>query len=595
MIALCRTQRNPRAHKRLDQPMNAPALVPWPPPCGASPMQCHLRPQTLWPLWAAVALTMWSPSTQAQPIDISVCTATRIYNNPDPHPPQRCAVKNIPGPEHIPECATLDHFGSSIAVGGDFNGDGEADVVIGGNSDTGIDGQSTQAWLFLGPENTPALTMDGDGHTDLFGAALCFVPDLNGDGRDELAIGAPAAGTTGRVFLFFGSALDESAETARRPALSSADVILQGSRDHGRFGASLASGDIDGDGRADLIVGAPGCRASDTAGFAGSVALFSGVDLAGATSAALGSDDATAELSPSPRLLLSSKAQRQWTGLLPGDRFGYCLTVAGDLDGERGAEVLAGAPQVDPTDLQRQRAATGSGYCWALSSQSSAPLLQFGPLDNDNLPLQFGEGFGAAVAGDRDLNGDGVPDLVVGAPLFKAITAVNDVLTAGQDNGRVWFFSGADGRPFFANTAPASAHGQGSPRLVSNDPTAQLGWSLAFVDDATGDSFCDLIVGARGESSEPTACPWNRKLPVGDAVAGAVHVIDGRTGESVTRITGLATLDLLGQAIAAYDMDGDGLAEIFCSAASWAPKGSPPSRQEQGQAYMMQGSHIAKR
>ncbi len=558
-------------------------------------MPCDFRPQTLWPLWAAVALTIWSPSTPAQPVDLSVCTATRIYNNPDPHPPQRCAVKNMPGPEHIPECATLDHFGSSIAVGGDFNGDGAADVVMGGSSDTNIDGQSTQAWLFLGSQNTPALTLDGDGHTDLFGAALCFVPDLNGDGRDELAVGAPAAGSSGRVFLFFGSSLDEIAEPARHRALSSADVILQGHQSQGRFGASLASGDMDGDGRPDLIVGAPGCRASDPAGFAGSVALFSGLDLAGTTPAPPASDGATEDLPHSPRLLLASKAQHRWTGLLPGDRFGHSLTMAGNLDGQPGAEVLVGAPQVDPTDLQRQRAATGSGYCWALSAQSSAPRLQFGPLDYDNLPLQFGEGFGAAVAGARDLNGDGVPDLVVGAPLFKSITKVNDALVAGQDNGRVWFFSGADGRPFFANTAPASAKEPGSPRLVSDDPTAQLGWSLAFVDDATGDGFSDLVVGARGESSEPTACPWNRKLPVGDAVAGAVHIIDGRTGQSVTRITGVATLDLVGQAIATFDMDGDGLAEVFCSAASWAPKGSPLSRQEQGQAYMMQGSHIAKR
>jgi len=555
-------------------------------------MQCNFLSRSV---WAAMALTMWSPITSAQLIDISVCTATRVYNNPDPHPPQRCAVTNTPGPAHIPECATLDHFGSSIAVGGDFNGDGEADVIIGGSSDPTIEGQSTQAWLFLGSANTPALSIDGDGHTDLFGASLCFVPDLNGDGRDEIAVGAPAAGATGRVFLFFGETLDEISAAERRPALSSADVILQGSRDHARFGASLASGDIDSDGLADLLVGAPGCRASDPSGYAGSVSLFSGTNLAGKPQAPSAPDDAKGEIPHSPRLLLASGAQRMWAGLLPGDRFGYSVTAAGDLDGQLGAEILVGAPQVDATDLQRQRAATGSGYCQALSTLSDAPLLQFGPLDNDKLPLQFGEGFGAAVAGDRDLNGDGVPDLVVGAPLFRAITAVNDVLTAGQDNGRVWFFSGADGRPFFANMATAGAHAQGSPRLVSIDPTAQLGWSLAFVDDATGDGFSDLIVGARGESSEPTACPWNRKLPVGDAVAGALHVVDGRTGESVTRITGVSTLDLLGQAIAAYDMDGDGLAEIFCSAASWAPKGSPPSRQEQGQAYMMQGSHIAKR
>ncbi|MFT7462641.1 MAG: hypothetical protein ACI9EF_000983 [Pseudohongiellaceae bacterium] len=537
---------------------------------------------------SAVALTLLCSVafTQILPTDVSVCTAARTFDNPEPHPSFRCAISAVPGPAHIPECATHDHFGSTLAAGGDFNGDGQPDLLIGGSSQLNELGESSQAWLFLGNANTPSVTFDGNGHTDLFGSALCFLPDINGDGMDEIAVGAPNSSTTGRVFVFFGREASDDPAGQRQTALSSAAVILQGAVNGGRFGAAMAAGDMDGDGLDDLIIGAPGSSDSDTAGFPGSVSWFSGSDLLGTSS--------TAE--NSPRLLLSSRAKGHWTGLLAADRFGHSVTAAGELDGQPGVEILVGAPQVDPTVLKRLRGATGSGYAQILSADAPTPTLQFGPLDNDRLPLQFGEGFGAAVAAGRDLNNDGVPDLAIGAPLFLAVTSIRGELTAGSDNGRVWFFSGADGRPLFASP-PATAETDppaGSPRLVSRDPTAQLGWSLAFVDDATGDGFADLVVGARGESSLPTACPWNRKLPVGDAVAGAIHVIDGRTGRSVTRITGIATLDLLGQAIAAYDMDGDSLSEVFSSAASWAPKGGPPSRAEQGRAYMMRGVDIAK-
>jgi hypothetical protein len=561
-------------------------------------------------LIALFVLTLFgaTPEASSQIEDLSACTATRRFANPDPHPPVRCAITSVPGPAHIPECSTQDHFGSSFAVGGDFDGDGVPDLVIGGSCHPEAEAQSTQAWLYLKASNAPTIIFDGNGHTDLFGSVLCFVPDLDGDGRDELAVGAPAASGSGRVFLFFGFEPDRYRLGDRRPALTHADVVIQGAVNGGRFGASLAAGDVDGDGTPDLIVGAPGSGSSDAAGFAGSVAWFSGAELAAdrhlrGDEPADEPDVESEDAGPSDlRLLLASSAKRTWLGLLAADRFGHSLALAGELDGTPGVEILAGAPQLDSTPGSMDPVPTGSGYAVVLSVAAAEPTMQWGPLQGDSavddgsatgtsaaLPLQFGEGFGTAVAAGRDLSGDGIPDLVIGAPFYADLgSQVGDEPNRFADNGRVWFLSGADGALFFGTEAS-------TPALTSPYWRAKLGSALVFVDDATGDGQPDLLVGARGEASNETACPWNRSQTVGGVASGAVHVVDGRTGLSVVRITGETRGDHLGQAIAGYDMDGDGLAEVFCSAPSWSPGNNRASQKQSGRAYMMLGSHLAGR
>jgi hypothetical protein len=153
-----------------------------------------------------------------------------------------------------------DNLGFSVASAGDVNGDGFDDLLIGArsNDDNGI--QAGRVYLFYGPVsgNLAATSADaiiqGAAFNEL-GRSVAPAGDLNGDGFDDIILGTDIAGPgfAGQVFVFNGPL------SGLRTA-ASADAIITGSFANESFGASVASGDMNGDGINDLIVGAPRSR-----------------------------------------------------------------------------------------------------------------------------------------------------------------------------------------------------------------------------------------------------------------------------------------------------------------------------------------------
>jgi len=263
--------------------------------------------------------------------------------------------------------------GGAVAGGGDLDGDGYDDWVVGAPG-IGVDGTLPgRVYVFLGaavPDAIPDLVLQGETPAGQFGAAVCLVPDLDGDGYSELAVGAPRAGD-GRVYVYRGGPVPLDGEP---------DRILHAREMDQRFGRTLAClPDDDGDGRDDLLVGIP--RSGEQAVWAGAVLLYRG----------------SADLDTMPDLTLLGEAA--------GDEFGWSLAVVAGPAGGGEVDILVGAP------LANVAGAVDAGKAY---------LFHAGAILDDTPDLTFngelaGDLLGQAVAAGFDWNGDGAVDLAVGA------------------------------------------------------------------------------------------------------------------------------------------------------------------------------------
>ncbi|HEX8207822.1 MAG TPA: PQQ-dependent sugar dehydrogenase [Solirubrobacteraceae bacterium] len=302
-------------------------------------------------------------------------------------------------------------FTRQLGTAADFNGDGYDDLAIGapgeelwGLEDAGVVNVKYGGASGLGKpgpgelqfHQSAAFGLSEQG--DQWGAALT-TGDFNNDGYSDLAVGAPGedlAGLAraGAVNVLYGSATGLNGGPNPRQFFQS-DVA--GANEAGdRFGAALAAGDFDGDGRDDLVASAPGEN-------------FYGVPDAGVVNVQYGSANG---VDGNDRGKAQEWSQNSFEGLAQdGDRFGTAL-AAGDFDGDGRADLVAGAPGEDYQ-------ATASGmvnvmYGTASGLAGSVRARQIPQEHAAGLPEQS-DRFGAALT-TADFNGDGRSELVAGAP-----------------------------------------------------------------------------------------------------------------------------------------------------------------------------------
>lgn len=450
-------------------------------------------------------------------------------------------------------------FGSSVSTAGDVNGDGYADVLVGAPGFDGIGEDEGRAYLFLGSATglsaSPAWSASGEMGAE-FGASVAAAGDVNGDGYDDVIVGSPGYFySEGAAFVYYGS----SAGLGTSPDWWTSPPDYSG----GRFGEAVASaGDVNGDGYSDIIIGAPwsnvflgkafvvlgsadglettpaqeyegthiGEYFGNSVGTAGDVNgdgfadvivgaygynSVGGVQASGALFLFLGSPSGS---KPDPFRLVAIAED------LNG-KFGASVSTAGDVNGDGYSDVIVGAP-----------------WYWTDQPSEGGVFLFLGaPLRPAFRPGWQQGGFesepsvgGTVVAAAGDVNGDGYADVIIGDPDFDGDF---------EDEGRALLYLGAaDG----LHEEPAWIVSGGGPYLY-------YGWSVAAAGDVDGDGYADVVIGAIQHGQD-----------AGGAAFVYLGGADGLDTSYSWGVTELEYLAYLGWSVAsAGDVNGDGYGDVI--------------------------------
>lgn len=301
-------------------------------------------------------------------------------------------------------------LGSALGSG-NFNGDAYTDLLVGAPfyDDSGFNNNG-KVFLFFGPldplDQTPDWTASGSSNSAIFGSALDNAGDVNGDGLEDIIVGAPQPGSTqnpqvGHVYIYHNH------ETTGFG--SSPDQMLTNGQEFGKFGAAVAGvGDVNNDGFDDVLVGSPGAVNFDLDIVTGCVYLYAG------------SKDG-----------IISTPVWQKCGEQENGQFGASVAAAGFMNDDSRADFLVGMP-----------------FYSVSNEKMGAVFLFFGDLKpnyvKEEIESTYGNKadtqFGFSVSGAGDVNQDGRLDVIVGAPTFK----VNN-----QRFGRAMvYYAGIPGLPY---------------------------------------------------------------------------------------------------------------------------------------------------
>ena len=503
----------------------------------------------------------------------SACGGTQTSGTPTvvpssiPSPPQPGAI-TLPGSRVTFYGAEASDSTGAIAAG-DFNGDTVPDIVLAaGNADGPANArlEAGEAYVFLGPfisgeARDPAaeqhdLVIYGAHAGDLLGRALA-VGDFNGDGVDDIALGAPFADGpdldrpgSGAVYVLFGSSQWGDQIRQVDIAEDEPDAIIFGAGAEDMAGSILRAADVNGDGSDDLIIGAFWADGPDDARpDAGEVYLIYGDIDRRHFDLALGQQD----------------------GIIYGAEAGDLLSKGvgtADINGDGCADLILAATFASGPDNSRDSA--GETY-FVLCPPAAVLDMARGEQEVTVLGIDPGDQIGHSIAAG-DLNGDGFADLLLGALSADGPGNRSDLA------GEVYIILGGARLADVIDTAA-----DGADALIYGAAAVdRLGRSVT-TGDVNGDGFSDVLISA----------------PNAIGRAGLVYVFYGRpqgsypvsATEADVTLQGLDAEDILGHeafgrsSLTTADMDGDGLAEILVVAPT--ADGPDNERFDAGEAYII--------
>ena len=463
------------------------------------------------------------------------------------------------------------YFGGSISTAGDVNGDGYSDIIVGAQGEG-------KAYVYKGANTTAGLNSTPVWSYLTGGISVSTAGDVNGDGYSDIIVGSPefnnGESNEGIAQLFYGN----SSGVSSTPAWS-----YESNFAGAKFGFSvMTAGDVNGDGYADVIIGAPEYKPGLYV--LGRIYAFYG------SSSGLGSDydwDRTLNFIANPY-------------------FGYSVCTAGDVNGDGYSDVIAGAPFITygvayvyngyPAGLdssynwsgENNQAESQLGYSVSLAGDvngdgyadviAGAPFFDNGNTDEGRAYVYYGSStgisaspdwtkeinedsaqFGFAVSTAGDINGDGYSDVIVSANLWNGSNYNNQ--------GRAWVYNGS------STGLSSSASWDYNPQ----QDNAQLGSSVSTAGDVNGDGYSDIIVGAENYNS-------------GETEEGKVFVFYGSslglTPNPVWTAEGNQANAHFGNSVStAGDVDGDRYSDIIIGALDY-----DNGQSNEGAVFMYHGS-----
>jgi hypothetical protein len=452
-----------------------------------------------------------------------------------------------------------DTAGISVSAAGDVNGDGIDDVIVGAHySDSSAgaayvvfgrsDGFTSLVDLDAIAAGSGGFKIQGENEHDFAGHSVAAAGDVNGDGIDDLIVGAPQPSiASGVAYVVFGrtggfaTPVDLDAI-----ATGSGGFKIQGENRYDYAGLSVsAAGDVNGDGIGDLIVGA---LDHDYSGrhYAGAAYVVFG--RTGGFTSPVDLDD-----------IAAGSGGFKIQGENAGDFAGASVSAAGDVNGDGIDDLIVGASRnYNSGGFDAGAAYVVFGRAGGFASPVDLAGIAASRGGFKILGENEGDYAGFSVSAAGDVNGDGTDDLIVGAPL-------ND--SGGYRAGAAYVVFGRTGgfaRPVDLDVIAA---GRGGFKIQGENAGDYAGHSVSAAGDVNGDGIDDLIVGAPGRYGGTSAGGAYVVFGRTSGFASPVDLADIAAGNGGFKIQGENAGDDAGHSVsAAGDVNGDGIDDLIVGA-----------------------------
>jgi hypothetical protein len=428
----------------------------------------------------------------------------------------------------------LDYVGYSVSSAGDVDGDELDDLLIAAPQDDDGGQNAGAAYIVLGASLATSGVIDlshadykltGENTASFAGHSVSSAGDFDGDGLDDVLVGAVYDSSggyqAGAAYIVLGSSFDPDGFNSI--SLSNADYKLVGEGPNQFAGRSVSSaGDFNDDDFDDVLVGAPTAY-NENGSSTGAAYIVLGLD------------------SQSSDEINLSNADHKLVGEDTGDAAGYSVSSAGDFDGDGLDDVLVGAPHNN----------AGAAYIVLGTGLGRNPTIDLSDADYKLVGESTGYKAGFSVSSAGDVDGDGLDDVLVGAPY-----------EGSNDAGAAYIVLGCS-LECESTTIDLS---ESDYKLVGESRDQSAGYSVSSAGDVDADGLGDIIVGG---NSEGNGHSFPSDLSMAHVILGS-SLSEGRTFslfDADYQLVGEDTNDYAGYSVSsAGDVNGEGLDDVLVGA-----------------------------